>query len=105
MTTLEPTCSDALRCRTVAFVGVDADSLHDQLAAAVDADVVLIESTAHAYATVKRTRPDLILLWLSGDCLEGCQLLSMLALDRDTARIPVVTCVPEQRDPSLQLIH
>ena len=90
------------KCRTVALVGA-ADSVHERLAAVVDSDVVLIESVTHAYTTIKRTRPDLVLLCLSGDCFEGCRVLSMLALDRDTAHIPVVACMtdePEMDEPA-----
>lgn len=54
-------------------------------------DVVFVESTAHAYSRIKRVLPDLVILCVSSDDTAGCQLLSMLALDSDTARIPVMT--------------
>ena len=93
--------------RTIALVGADADSLPERLATVIDSDIVLIESAAHAYTTIKRTQPDLVLLCISGDGVEGCQVLSMLALDRDTARIPVVTCLtdgprPPERDEAAE---
>ena len=92
MTTRNETCrtrTTARPLRTVALVGRYAhqhlqDPTHDY-------DVVFIESTAHAYSKIKRVLPDLVVMCLSGDEAEGCQVLSMLALDTQTAGIPVLT--------------
>jgi CheY-like chemotaxis protein len=54
-------------------------------------DIVVVEPAAHAYSQIKRLTPDLIVLFLSSDDAEGCLVLSMLTLDSDTSRIPVVT--------------
>jgi CheY-like chemotaxis protein len=54
-------------------------------------DIVFVESVAHAYSQIKRLTPDLVVVCLSSDDAEGCQVLSMLTLDRATSRIPVVT--------------
>ena len=62
---------------------------------AVDHDVVLVEPTSHAYSHIKHIRPDLVILCMASDDSAGCQLLSMLTLDRETSRIPVVTHVTE----------
>ena len=54
--------------------------------------LVLIPSLAHAYVQIKRVAPDLIILNLSrDDDAAGCQLLSMLGLDSDTSRVPLLT--------------
>jgi CheY-like chemotaxis protein len=79
--------------RTVALIGRDAHQhLDDTLRSAAGYDVVFVELPAHAYSRIKRVRPDLIILCLSNDDSEGCQVLSMLSLDRETAHIPLLTC-------------
>jgi CheY-like chemotaxis protein len=85
--------------RTVALVGRYAHRhLHDATGAIVDCRVVIVESTAHAYSKIKRELPDVIVMCLSSDDLAGCQVLSMLALDRETSRIPVLTYVGSDVD-------
>jgi len=80
--------------RSVALVGRYAHQhLEDAMLGVADCDVVIVESTAHAYSKIKRARPDLVILCLSTDDPDGCQVLSMLALDIETSRIPVVTFV------------
>ena len=59
-------------------------------------DVVFVESTAHAYSQVKRVAPDLIIVCLDIDDLDGFRVLSMLKLDSATRTIPVVTCTTER---------
>jgi DNA-binding response OmpR family regulator len=54
-------------------------------------DLVLIGSVNDAYSQIRRVAPDLIVVYLSGNDVEGCRLLSMLALDRETSTVPVVT--------------
>jgi CheY-like chemotaxis protein len=83
------------RLRTVAIVSAHP---HPQVLETVlessEHDVVFIESIAHAYSQIKRVTPDLIVVCLSGnDADQGCQVLSMLTLDRETSSIPVVTCM------------
>ena len=55
-------------------------------------DVVFVESTEHAYSHIKRLSPNLIIVCLDIDDLDGFQVLSMLKLDSETRLIPVVTC-------------
>lgn len=59
-------------------------------------DVVLVESTEHAYSHIKRMTPNLIVVCLDVDDLDGFQVLSMLKLDADTRGIPVITCATAQ---------
>ena len=64
------------------------------LEAIVDAgnyDVVFVESTDHAYSQVKRVKPDLVILCVNIDDNASLQVLSMLRLDEETRRIPVLT--------------
>ena len=58
-------------------------------------DVVFIESVAHAYSHIKRLQPHLVIVCVRLDQPEGFQVLSMLALDKDTRRIPVLTYTPQ----------
>ena len=71
-------------------------------------DVVVVESTEHAYSHIKRLGPHLIIVCLDIDDLEGFQVLSMLKLDPQTRDIPVVTCTvsndaSDRGDESLEL--
>ena len=76
----------------VAFIGRYSEQLlFEAVLDAIDHDVVLLEPVANAYSHIKRVAPDLVVVCLAGDDLDGCRLLSMLALDRETARIPVLT--------------
>jgi CheY-like chemotaxis protein len=61
-------------------------------------DVVFVESTEHAYSHIKRLSPDLIIVCLDIDEIDGFQVLSMLKLDSETKRIPVVTCTVSSDD-------
>ena len=65
-------------------------------------DVVFVESTEHAYSQIKRVAPDLVIVCLEIDDLAGFQVLSMLKLDGETRRIPIVTCAAggEVEEPS-----
>jgi len=56
-----------------------------------DHDVVFVESLAHAYSQIKRILPNLVIVCLEIDDVDGFQVLSMLKLDRVTSRIPLVT--------------
>jgi hypothetical protein len=89
-----PTAAATRRPRTVAVVSghANAHAVHAVLGAVVH-DVVFIESMTHAYAQIKRVTPDLVIVCLTGEDERGCQLLSMLTVDSDTARIPVLTHV------------
>jgi PleD family two-component response regulator len=58
-------------------------------------DIVFVESNEHAYSQVKRVQPDLVILCVRLDDLDGFQVLSMLKLDEDTRRIPVLTYTTE----------
>jgi len=58
-------------------------------------DVVFVESSAHAYSQIKRVQPNLVILCVRIEDLDGFQVLSMLKLDDETRRIPVLTYTTE----------
>jgi hypothetical protein len=56
-----------------------------------DYDLLVVESIARGYSRVKKLKPDLVIVYLEIDDPAVCQLLSLLTIDSDTARIPVLT--------------
>lgn len=58
-------------------------------------DVVFVESNEHAYSQIKRVQPNLVILCIRIDDLDGFQVLSMLKIDADTRDIPVLTYTTE----------
>src|ERR1700730_4304113 len=58
-------------------------------------DVVFVESSARAYSQIKRVQPNLVILCVRIEDLNGFQVLSMLKLDEDTRGIPVLTYTTE----------
>lgn len=69
--------------------------LLDTLLAAGRYDVVFVESSEHAYSQIKRVMPNLVVLCVRIENLDGFQVLSMLKLDDETRDIPVVTYTTE----------
>src|SRR5258706_9806709 len=70
-------------------------------------DVVFVESTDRAYSHIKRLSPNLIIVCLDIEDIDGFQVLSMLKLDNETRGIPVVTCTvstsdEDERDEELE---
>jgi PleD family two-component response regulator len=59
-------------------------------------DVVFVESNEHAYSQIKRVQPNLVILCIRIQDMEGFQVLSMLKLDAETRDIPVLTYTTEQ---------
>ena len=58
-------------------------------------DIVFVESSEHAYSQIKRVMPNLVILCVRIEDLDGFQVLSMLKLDEDTRGIPVLTYTTE----------
>jgi PleD family two-component response regulator len=58
-------------------------------------DIVFVESSGHAYSHIKRVQPNLVILCMRIEDREGFQVLSMLKLDDETRRIPVLTYTTE----------
>ncbi len=65
-------------------------------------DIVFVESGMHAYSQIKRTRPQLVILCMRIEDLEGFQVLSMLKLDEETFRIPVLTYTTEYEGQDIE---
>ena len=61
-------------------------------------DVVFVEPTAHAYSQIKRVQPNLVILCVNLDDLDGIHVLSMLKLDAATRDIPVLTYTTSRED-------
>ena len=104
MTTTETRAPFAVTSRLQQVVVVSKESqLNGLLETVLDAgqyDVVFVESTEHAYSHIKRLSPDLIIVCLDIDDIDGFQVLSMLKLDAETKGIPVVTCTMSSQDDS-----
>jgi len=64
-------------------------------------DIVFVESSEHAYSQIKRVQPQLVILYMRIDDIHGFQVLSMLKLDEETQRIPILTYTTEyeREDP------
>ena len=91
--------TQTVRPRTVAVVSSQPEQhVIEAVLGAVHHDVVLVEPTANAYSHIKHIRPDLVIVCMTSDDSAGCLLLSMLTLDRETSRIPVVTHVIPTED-------
>jgi CheY-like chemotaxis protein len=58
-------------------------------------DIVFVESGHGAYSQIKRVQPSLVILCVHIDDVSGFQVLSMLKLDENTRRIPVLTYTTE----------
>jgi PleD family two-component response regulator len=58
-------------------------------------NVVFVESSEHAYSQIKRVQPDLVILCVGIDDIDGFQVLSMIKLDEETRDIPVLTYTNE----------
>ena len=58
-------------------------------------DMVFVESSDHAYSQIKKVLPNLVILCVRIENLEGFNLLTMLKLDADTRDIPVLNYTTE----------
>lgn len=62
-------------------------------------DMVFVEASANAYSRIKSVQPNLIILCMRFDDADVFSLLSMLKLDEETRRIPIVTYAMEFDTP------
>ena len=56
---------------------------------------MFVESSTHAYSQIKRVQPHLVILCVRIEDRDSFQVLSMLKLDEETRRIPVLTYTTE----------
>jgi PleD family two-component response regulator len=78
--------------------GDEVPELLDTVLDAGRYDVVFVEAIAHAYSQVKRVQPQLVILCVRMDDVEGFRVLSMLKLDAETRSIPVLTYTIDNGD-------
>src|SRR5207247_10295705 len=89
--------NEATLAQKVVIVNGNAQIL-EMLESVLDAghyDVVFVESQEHAYSQIKRVQPHLVILCVQIEDRDSFQVLSMLKLDEETRRIPVLTYTPE----------
>ncbi|MBI1874558.1 MAG: response regulator [Acidobacteria bacterium] len=65
-------------------------------------DVVFLEQNARAYSQIRRVKPNLVILCVRIEDLDGFQVLSMLKLDEETSDIPVLTYTTEYEGQQIQ---
>ena len=100
-TTLTTTAADTITMppatQKVVIVngGTDLLALLETVLDAGHYDIAFVESNEHAYSHVKRVQPNLVILCMRIEDREGFQVLSMLKLDDETRRIPVLTYTTE----------
>jgi CheY-like chemotaxis protein len=75
--------------------GTDLMTLLETVLEAGHYDIVFVESTDRAYSHIKRVQPQLVILCTRLNEPDGFQVLSMLKLDEETRRIPVLTYATE----------
>lgn len=75
--------------------GADVLDLLETVLGAGHYDIVFSESSDCAYSHVKRVHPDLVILCVRIEDVDAFQVLSMLKLDEDTRRVPVLTYTTE----------
>jgi hypothetical protein len=94
---LEARYPQVARRRLIAFVASSVPSAAlDRLLDAGDYDVVLIDSMGDAYRQIKEMMPHLIIVCMRPEEeATGCQVLSMLGIDRETSHLPVLTHLVE----------
>jgi PleD family two-component response regulator len=78
--------------------GNEVPELLDTVLDAGSYDVVFVEAIAHAYSQIKLVQPQLVILCVHMDDVEGFRVLSMLKLDAETRGIPVMTYTIENGD-------
>jgi CheY-like chemotaxis protein len=61
-------------------------------------DLLFADASQHAYSLIAKEQPNLVVLCTTIDRTDGFQLLSMLKLDPQTKRIPVVTYTTDSDD-------
>jgi len=61
-------------------------------------DLLFADASQHAYSLIAKEQPNLVVLCTAIDRADGFQLLSMLKLDPQTRRIPIVTYTNDAED-------
>jgi PleD family two-component response regulator len=93
--TAENVTSPATQKVVIVNGSIDILTLLETVLDAGHYDVVFVESSEHAYSHIKRVKPNLVILCMQIEDRDGFQVLSMLKLDDETRRIPVLTYTTE----------
>ena len=91
--------------RSVVVVGGCPDrvqNLQDLLVDTSGYDVIVVESIARGYSRIRQVVPDFVIVVHDINDLAACQLLSMLKLDRELSRIPLLTCAVQRDNRDLE---
>ena len=101
MSTLSTETASIAASQRVVIVNGNSEMLEllDPVLDAGHYDVVLVASSAHAYSQIKRLQPNLVILNVHLGEMSAFHVLSMLKLDEETRRIPVLTCTTDLVDP------
>jgi PleD family two-component response regulator len=94
-TAADITTSPATQKVVIVNGSTDAMALVETALDAGRYDIMFVESSGHAYSHIKRVQPHLVILCMRIEDPEGFQVLSMLKLDDETRRIPVLTYTTE----------
>ena len=94
-TATDITASPAAQKVVIVNGSTDVMALVETVLDAGHYDIVFVESNDHAYSQIKRAQPNLVILCMRIEDREGFQVLSMLKLDDETRRIPVLTYTTE----------
>ena len=65
-------------------------------------DLVFVDSRDNAYTTIRQARPDLVILCLRIEDVDGFNVISMLKLDDTTRSIPVLTYTTEHEGQAVE---
>ena len=95
MTAADNATSPATQKVAIVNGGTDMLTLLETVLDAGRYDVVFVESSEHAYSHIKRVQPNLVILCMRIEDRDGFHVLSMLKLDDETRRIPVLTYTTE----------
>jgi len=57
-----------------------------------DFNVIVVESIERAYSRITQAQPDVVVVFMTIDDVDACQLFSMLQSDRALRGMNVVTC-------------
>jgi DNA-binding NarL/FixJ family response regulator len=60
-----------------------------------DCNVIVVESIERAYSRIRQLRPAAVVVFMNIDDADGCQLLSMLHIDRELRGMSVLSCTPD----------
>ena len=57
-----------------------------------DYDVIVVESIERAYSRIRQVQPHAVVVFMSIDDVDACQLLSMLHMDHELRGMAVLSC-------------